>query len=85
MKGSFQYEWWTIQMTVEGHGVMTSEYKGKSREHVIKQIEKDVAFTNSERNLTAEWWKRQNRILDVFWNTLTLDRVGYQSGCRRID
>ncbi len=74
----FQYEWWTVQMTVEGHGVMTAEYKGKSRDHVIKQIEKDVAFTNSDKNLTAGWQTRQSRIFDVFWNTLTLERTGYQ-------
>lgn len=78
MGGSFQYEWWTVQMTVEGHGVMTAEYKGKSRDHVVRQIERDVAFTNSEKNLTADVWHRQNRILDVFWGTLELDRVGYQ-------
>ena len=78
MNRSFQYEWWTVQMTVEGHGVMTAEYKGKSREHVIKQIEKEIVFTNSEKNLSAPWWERQNRILDVFWNTLTLDRIGYK-------
>lgn len=77
MNGSFQYEWWTVQMTVEGNGVMTAEYKGKSRDHVIRQIEKEIAFTNSEKNLSAGW-KRQSRILDVFWNTLTLDRVGHQ-------
>lgn len=77
MKSSFQYEWWTVQMTVEGNGVMTAEYKGKSREHVVRQIEKEIAFTNSDKNLSAGW-KRQNRILDVFWNTLTLDRIGYK-------
>ena len=85
MSGSFQYEWWTVKMSVQGHGLMTAEYKAKSREHAVKQIKKDVEFTNSEKNLTADVWHRQNRITDVLWDTLTLDRVGYQSGCRRID
>lgn len=85
MASSFQYEWWTVEMLIQGHGRMTAEYKGKNKESIIKQIRKEVAFTNSEKNLTADVWHRQNRIQEVFWDTLKLDRIGYQSGCRRID
>ena len=75
--GSFQYQWWTVDILFDC-GKLKAEYKGKSRDHVIKQIKKEIAFTNSEKNLSADCWHRQNRIIEVYWDTLTLDRVGYQ-------
>ena len=77
MGGSFQYQWWTVEILFDC-GKMTAEYKGKSKDGVIKQIEKEIAFTNSEKNLSASWLERKNQIKKVYWDTMKLDRVGYQ-------
>lgn len=72
--GAFEYEWWTVDVKTEG-GTITYEFKGKNRENVIKQINKEVKKSNDP---DLPWWERGARIIEVFWNTLTLDRVGYQ-------
>ena len=81
---SFNYEWWNVKIRFT-NGTFTYEVKAKSKEHAIRQIEKDFKFTNSEKNLSKPFWERQAPMVEVFWDTLELDRVGYQSGTRRID
>lgn len=75
--GRFQYEWWTVNITFE-NGTYTCEYKGKTKYHIIRQIEKEIAYTNSEANLNKNIYVRKARILSVDWASLKLDRVGYQ-------
>lgn len=74
---NFNYEWWTVDVKTPV-GVITMEFKGKDRAHVVKQIEKEVRYSNSNENLTLHWTEQHNQILEVYWDTLTLDRVGYQ-------
>lgn len=73
----FQYEWYTIKIKDQS-GTLNYEFKGKSKESVIKQIKKMVEYTNSEENAKLDIWHRQPKILEVYWETLTLDRKGYQ-------
>lgn len=73
----FHYEWWTVQIK-ELTGEITLEIKAKSREHAVRQIEKAVTESNSEENKSRPWFERKTPILAVYWDTLTLDRVGYQ-------
>lgn len=76
---NFHYEWWTVQIAVEQGGFETWEFKGKSKDHVIKLIEKEIKKTNSEENLKKTWFEgRKQRIREVDWETLTLDHIGYQ-------
>lgn len=79
MKGSFQYEWWTVDIRL-GVGRITAEFKARDKEHVIKQIEREVKKTNSPENLAKPWYDRTWRqpIKEVYWETLKLDRVGYE-------
>lgn len=74
---SFQYEWWTVRIQ-EPTGQYLMEFKGKNKETVIRQINKYVAETNSQKNLAKPWWERKSPIQEVFWDTLKLDHVGYQ-------
>jgi len=74
---NFNYQWWTVRVKLHT-GEYTAEVKAKSREHAIRQIEREVKETNSEKNLSKPLWERKNPILDVYWDTLTLDRTGYQ-------
>lgn len=75
-KGTFQYEFWTVEILYDV-GRMLVQYKAKDKEHAIRQIKKEIKDTNSEKNLSAPWYKRRNRVVDVAWETLTLDHVGY--------
>ena len=75
--GSFQYEWWTVDIRSET-GRLTWEFKGKNKDSVIKQIEREIKRRDSEKNLAKDCWHREARILEVYWDTLTLDRTGYQ-------
>ena len=76
--GSFQYEWWTVDVQYP-HGRLATEFKGKSKDHVVKQIKKWVLDCNSEKSQSEPlWWKRPDRVLEVFWDTLVLDRTGYK-------
>jgi len=74
---SFMYEFWTVVIEFET-GSMMCEYCGKNRENVVRQIEKEVKQTNSEKNLSLPWIERKQRIVGVRWDTLTLDRTGYR-------
>lgn len=76
--GSFQYEWWTVDV-IYTTGKMCTEFKAKSRDHAVKQINRWVEKTNKDfNNPELPWWKRGNGVKEVLWDTLTLDRVGYQ-------
>lgn len=74
---AFHYEYWTVQIK-QPTGTYILEIKGKSKENVIKQINKEVAEANSEENQKRDYWHRKQKILEVYWDTLTLDRIGYQ-------
>ena len=75
--GRFNYEWWTIKITDQS-GTNTWEFKGKSKDHVIRQIRKEYNDTNSAENAARDYWHRKPRILSIDWDSLTLDRIGYQ-------
>lgn len=77
MKASFNYEWWTVSIKDQS-GTNEWEFKGKSKEHVVRQIEKEIADTNSEKNRAKDYWHRKPAIIEVYWDTLKLDRIGYQ-------
>lgn len=61
--GAFEYEWYTVQIRFRV-GVITCEYKAKSKENAIRQIKKEV--------------QKDDLIVEVLWETLKLDRKGYQ-------
>lgn len=67
----FQYEWWMVDIRY-GTGVVGCIFKGKNKESVIKQIEREVKRTN---NLSSDPWG--DRIIEVYWDTMKLDRKGY--------
>ena len=73
----YHYEWWDVVITDES-GTMTWEFKAKDKEHVIARIKEAIRDTNSDVNQARDFWHRRPRILNVQWDTLTLDRVGYQ-------
>lgn len=75
--GSFEYEWWTVSIRFPA-GVCVCEYKGKSKESVIRQINREIKQSNSKENLELPIWKQKQQILQVYWETLKLDRKGYQ-------
>lgn len=78
MNGSFQYEWWTVDVLYTT-GLACTEFKGKSKEHIIRQIEKWAANRNRKFNDTSlPWWERGCGVKEIRWDTLKLDRVGYQ-------
>ena len=74
---NFHYEWWTVKIKSEA-GTYMWEFKAKSKEHAMKQIKKEVEITNSEKNQSKDFWHRKARIINVYWETLSLDRIGYQ-------
>lgn len=68
---NFNYEWWTVSIK-STTGVDTWEFKGKNRENIIRQITKEVKAVNSvKRGFVPQ-------IVEVYWNTLKLDRIGFQ-------
>lgn len=73
----FNYQWWTVEAKLHA-GVVTLEIKAKSKEHAIRQIEREVKQSNSEKNLSKSYFERKQPIIEVYWDTLTLDRIGYQ-------
>ena len=74
---SFQYEWWTVDVLL-GVGRMTAEFKARSKENAVRQIEREVKKSNSPENLAKPWYEQKQPIKEVYWETLKLDRVGYQ-------
>ena len=75
--GKFQYEWWTVSIK-DQTGTNVWEFKAKSKDHAVRQIKWMDKFTNSLENLNQDCWHRRPRIIEVYWDTLTLDRKGYQ-------
>ncbi len=73
----YNYEWWTVQIT-DTAGTVTWEFKGKNKNNVIRQIKKLVKETNSKENAQKPALFRKAPITAVHWETLKLDRVGYQ-------
>ena len=74
----YNFEWWTVEI-VYTTGKALTEFKGKSREHIIRQINAWVMKQNKKHNDTSlTWWERGEGIKEVLWDTLTLDHVGYQ-------
>lgn len=60
---NFQYEWWTVDIRYRV-GICSTEFKGKNRDSVIRQIKKEEAS--------------DDLIIEVLWDTLQMDRKGYQ-------
>lgn len=73
----FHYEWWTVEIH-ESTGWITLEIKAKNKEGAIRQIERLVAKSNSPENLAKPWYKQITPISEVRWESLHLDRTGYQ-------
>lgn len=73
----FNYEWWTVDIT-DTAGRITWKFKGKNKDNVIRQINKAVSESHSKENAERDCWHRMPRIIEVHWDTLKLDRVGYQ-------
>lgn len=78
---TFQFEWWTVEVR-EATGKITWEVKSKSKDGAIKQIKKwadehtrDVQTGHIGGFTVAP---RPDFETEVFWETLTLDRKGYQ-------
>lgn len=68
----FQYEWWTVEVK-EATGKITWEIKAKNKENAIKQIKKWAKEHDEEiQRVRSEFYT------EIFWETLTLDRKGYQ-------
>ena len=74
---SFEYQWWTINIHYTS-GWCVTEFKGKTKENIIRQIKKEIADSNSEKNASLPWWERRIPIIEVDWDSLTFDRAGYQ-------
>ena len=70
--GQFQYEWWTVSVR-EATGVVVWEMKSRNKDAAIKQI-KRMAKKHDE----FIQQRRPDFRTEVFWDTLTLDRTGYQ-------
>lgn len=73
----FQYEWHTIDIRF-GVGTITCEYKGKNKDVVIKHIKREYEKSNSVENMSKPIAIRKQPMIEIFWNTLKLDRVGYK-------
>ena len=73
---SFQYEWWLVDVIINGTK-MALEVKAKNKENAIKQIEK---MANLEKAKTFEEMITATQLTEgkIFWETLRLDRKGYQ-------
>ena len=75
---NYHYEWWTVDV-VETSGRCTWEIKGKTKENVIRQITTQVRRQNRKADdETLHVLFRPGKVLEVLWDTLELDRVGYQ-------
>ena len=75
---NYHYEWWTVDV-VETSGRYTWEIKGKTKDSVIRQIKAQVKKQNRKADdETLHVLFRPGKVLEVLWDTLELDRVGYQ-------
>lgn len=68
----FQYQWWTVEAR-EATGRIVWEIKAKSKDGAVKQIKKIAAQHDAFIQKARPDFKTE-----VFWDTLTLDRTGYQ-------
>lgn len=68
---TFNYEWWVVSIHFT-NGTVDCEFKGKNKENIIRQIKKEVKEINSGKR------GYQPQIIEVHWETLRLDRIGYQ-------
>ena len=68
----FQYEWWTVTAR-EATGTIVWEVKARSKEGAIRQI-KQMAREHDKFVQKS----RPDFHTEIFWDTLTLDRTGYQ-------
>ena len=68
---TFNYEWWIVSIRFT-NGTVYCEFKGKNKENIIRQIKKEVKEINSGQR------GYQPQIIEVYWETLRLDRIGYQ-------
>ena len=68
----FHYEWWHVKIK-EATGETWVEFKAKSKDHAIKQIKQ---YAKKHTEFVQK--RRPDFETVVYWNTLTLDRIGYQ-------
>ena len=74
----FNYEYYTVDV-IYTVGKMTTEFKGRDRDHVIKQIKSWMVRKNKQHTDTSiPWWKRGEGVKEIIWETLKLDRTGHQ-------
>ncbi len=76
---NFHYEWYTIEIK-EPAGWVVIEIKAKDKAGAVKQLERMREKSNSPENkartpLDPKWIAP---VLEVKWETLKLDRIGYQ-------
>lgn len=76
MAKQFEYEWWTVDITY-ATGKLSTIWKGKNRDNVVKQIMKEFMESNSEENAMKPVYLRKDRIDSIHWDTMKLDHVGY--------
>lgn len=69
---NFEYEWWTVEVKA-ATGKSTWEVKAKNKANAIKQFEKWAKEHTKEVQAV-----RKDFETEILWNTLTLDRKGYQ-------
>lgn len=73
----FRYEWWTVVIK-QSVGTSTFEVKAKNRDNAIKQIQSYQIESYSAKNMSKPVWERTPTVQEIYWDTLKLDRVGYQ-------
>lgn len=69
--GQFQFEWWTVEVNAPA-GRETWEVKAKNKDNAVKQIKK---WAKEENEF---FFPRCGKTVEVLWDTMTLDRKGYQ-------
>lgn len=77
MGRAFNYEWYTVDI-VFANGRCSTEFKARSRESVIRQINRYVSDCNSDEKQSLDIWHRPQRVVSVDWDSLRLDRIGHQ-------
>ncbi len=69
---AFQFQWWTVEVR-EATGKMGWEVKAKTKENAIKAIKK-----RAKEHDEFVQKHRPDFQTEIYWDTLTLDRDGYQ-------
>jgi len=65
MRGSFEYEWWNVEVK-EPTGCYTLECKARDKEHAIRQFKR--WYKNNPYGIVGE----------ILWGSLRLDRKEHQ-------